>query len=235
MVKKIIIFSICIFHIQLLYAQWLLNFGTAKTVQPNDFVFISGTGSQLTFMKNPATTNFTPFLAHAGLRLGISKNIDIGYRLCTLPLPWSSVGPTLSSAFDAKFRLTNITAPYQVALIAGGGYAYLKILDANKSAWSEGLALSVTRQINRNNAITINGRVLQTIIPSAKGGKDNNYVNVLGGSIGLSTDINSVIGIMPEIGVFNMIGKIDQAVSDGIGIQVGVVLKVDFKKSSYLK
>ncbi|RTL48838.1 MAG: hypothetical protein EKK39_11890 [Sphingobacteriales bacterium] len=131
--KNLLILILCCIVVEA-HAQWVLNFGTAATVQPKDFVFISGTGGQVTFIKNPATTNFTPFLAHAGLRLGISKNLDIGYRLCTVPLPWSTIGPTLSSAIDAKLRLTNATAPYQIAVIAGGGYAYLKILNNHKSA-----------------------------------------------------------------------------------------------------
>lgn len=218
-----------------MHAQRVLNFETATTAQPKDFVFISGTGGQVTFIKTPATTNYTPFLAHAGLSYGISKNLDIGCRLCTVPIPWLIVGPTLGSAIDAKLRLTNITAPYQIAVIAGGGYAYLKILDNNKSAWSPGVAISITRQLNSSTSITFNSRLLQTVIPSALGGKDNNYVSIFGGSIGLSSNLNSVIGIIPEIGIFNLSGKINNVESNGIGIQAGVVLKVDFKKAAFVK
>ncbi|GHU57815.1 hypothetical protein FACS189444_0510 [Spirochaetia bacterium] len=75
-----------------MHAQWVLNFETATTAQPKDFVFISGTAGQVTFIKTPATTNYTPFLAHAGLSYGISKNLDIGCRLCTVPIPWLIVG-----------------------------------------------------------------------------------------------------------------------------------------------
>ena len=216
-------------------AQWVLNFGTANTVQPKDFVFISGTGAQFTFIKTPATSNYTPFLAHAGLRLGLTKNLDIGYRLCTVPLPWTSVAPTLGSAVDLKLRLTNQNSRYQCAVIAGAGYAYIKILDNNKSAWSPGIAVSVTTPLNNKTLITINARLLQTLIPSAVGGSESNYVNIIGGSIGLSTNLNSVIAIMPEFGIFNLRGKINNVENNGIGLQVGVVLKVDFKRAAAIE
>jgi hypothetical protein len=230
----LIILAFCGFVHQL-QAQWLLNFGTAATVASKDFAFISGTGGQVTFIKNPATNNFTPFLAHAGLRLGISRNVDIGYRLGTVTMPWSSVGPTLGSAFDAKIRLTPTTAPYQVAVIVGGGYAYLTILDNHKSAWSPGTAESVTRQLNVNSSITFNGRLLQTIIPTALGRKANNYVNIWGGSIGWAHNLNSVVGIIPELGIFDVIGQINHVANNGIGLQVGLALKVDFKKSQSMQ
>lgn len=57
-------------------AKWLLNFGTAARVAPKDFTFISETGGQLSFIKNPATTHFTPFLVHIGLRLGMVLKVD---------------------------------------------------------------------------------------------------------------------------------------------------------------
>lgn len=215
-----------------MHAQWVLNFGTAATVQPKNFVFISGTGGQVTYIKNPNTANFTPFLAHAGIRVGVLKNLDIGYRLCTILLPWTAIGPTLGSAIDAKLRLTNNTAPYQIAVIAGGGYAYLKIFDNHKSAWSPGMALSITKQLNKTTSITFNSRLLQTVLPTAVGGKMDNYVNVIGESIGLSGNLNSVIGIMPEIGIFHLTGKINNIESNGIGLQAGIVLKVDFKKTT---
>ncbi|MDE3143670.1 MAG: hypothetical protein KGL19_05915 [Bacteroidota bacterium] len=215
--------------------QWVLNFGTATTVQPKDFIFISGTGTQFTFMKTPASTNFTPFLAHAGMRLGLTKNFDIGYRLCTVPLPWSTVAPTLGSAVDVKLRLTNHTSLWQCAIIAGDGYAYIKILDNNKSAWSPGIAVSATRPINKKTSFTLNGRLLQTTIPTAIGGSESNYVNIIGGSIGMATNLNPVIAIMPEIGIFNLNGKINNVQNNGIGFQAGVVLKTDFKKAASAK
>lgn len=235
MIKKMFLPWFVLFITEHVNGQWVLNFGTAATVQPKNFVFISGTGAQFTFMKTPATTNYTPFLAHAGLRLGLTKNLDIGYRLCTVPLPWSTVGPTLGSAVDFKLRLTNKTSLYQFAIIAGGGFAYIKVLDNSKSAWSPGIAVSLTRPINTKTSITFNGRLLQTAIPTAAGGKESNYVNIIGGSIGMASNLNSVIAIMPEIGVFNLTGKINNVQNNGIGLQFGVVLKVDFKKTATIK
>ena len=125
--------------------------------------------------------------------------------------------------------------PYQIVVIAGGGYAYLKILDNHESAWSPGVAIPITRQLNSSTSITFNGQLLQTVIPSAFGCKSNNDVRIIGGSIRLYSNLNSVIGIIPEIGIFNLSGKINNVESNGIGIQAGVVLKVDFKKAAFVK
>ncbi|MDE3236052.1 MAG: hypothetical protein KGO81_08875 [Bacteroidota bacterium] len=227
-----VVVCLMVVTVQPVKAQWLLNFGTATTVKPKDFVFISGTGAQFTFMHNPsASTSFTPFLAHAGLRLGLTPNLDAGYRLCTVALPFSSVGPTLGSAVDVKLRVTPLTAAWQVGLIAGGGLAYVQVANTSKSAWSPGAAVCFSRNISSSTVLTINGRFVNTAIPSAPGGGNANFVTSAGTSVGLASNLNSVVAIMPEIGIFDLHGKINDVMYDGIGVQLGVVLKVDFAKT----
>ncbi len=219
-------------NIQKLNAQWVLNFGTAYTVSPKDFAFISGTGGQFTFIKNTPSTNFTPFLAHAGIRYGLTKNIDIGYRLCTVALPYSSAGPTLGSAVDLKLRLTNQNANWQLCVVSGIGLAYISILNTQKTAWSPGGLMSLSKKLSKKGSLlTFNARILKTVIPTAAEGSSGNYVNIIGGSISYLNNLNKVIAIIPEIGLFNMNGKINNVQTNGIGLQVGVVLKVDWKEA----
>ena len=213
-------------------AQWLLNFGTAATVQPKDFAFISGTGAQFTFMNSPSSTNFTPFLAHAGIRLGLTPDLDIGYRLVTVALPYSSAGPTLGSAVDLKLRVTPANKPWQVGLIAGGGLAFVQILGKDKTAWSPGGAVVLTHILSPKTSVSFNGRYMETFIPTAIGGANANNVTAIGGSVGLSTNLNPVISLMPELGVFNLNGKINNTSANGIGVQFGVVMKVDWLKAN---
>ena len=211
-------------------AQWLLNFGTAATVQPHNFVFISGTGAQFTRTKNPATDNFIPFLAHAGLRTGLTSRLDIGYRLCTVPLPYNVVGPTLGSAVDVKFRITPMASAWQGSLILGGGYAYVQLFGNSKSAWSPGGAVVASRALSKGKVLAFQARALQTSIPTAAGGSSENYVNVFGGSAMLGFDLHPALAILVEAGVFDMQGRINAATTNAIGFQTGIVLKVDWKK-----
>jgi hypothetical protein len=219
-------------NIQKTNAQWVLNFGTASTVAPKDFAFISGTGGQFTFIKNPSSTNFTPFLAHAGIRYGLTNNFDIGYRLCTVALPYSSVGPTLGSAVDVKLRLTNQSSDWQFCVVGGGGFAYVSILDAHKAAWSPGGLLSLSKKLKNKSVLTWNARILKTVIPSAPDGSSGDYVNIIGGSMNYLSNLNKVIAIIPEIGLFDLKGKINNVQADGLGMQIGVVLKVDWKEAN---
>ena len=60
-------------------AFWLLNFQTAPTLAPGAIGFIGGTGGQFTSVGSPASNSFTPFLAHAGIRVGLADSLDVGY------------------------------------------------------------------------------------------------------------------------------------------------------------
>jgi hypothetical protein len=232
MVKRpLLVITLMILGCNITFAQWLLNFGSASTLQPGQVAFISGTGSQLTFIQNPSSANFTPFLAHAGIRVGLFQNVDIGYRLCTVALPYSSVGPSLGAATDLKIRLTPANAPWQFSVIGGGGLSFVTVLDKSKTAWSPGAALVLTRSLSANTSITLNGRYTETYIVTAVGGGSQNYVKAIGGSIGLTHNMSEVLAIAPEFGLFDLQGKITSTSANGIGAQVGVVLKVNLNKA----
>ncbi len=216
-------------------AQWLLNFGTATTVQPRNFVFISGTGAQFTRTKNPSTSNFTPFLAHAGLRTGLTSRMDIGYRLCNVPLPYNVAGPTLGSAMDVKFRVTPMVSTWQCSIILGGGYAYVQLFGNGKSAWSPGGAVVASRALSKGKVLAFQARALQTSIPTAVGGSAENYVNVFGGSAMLGFDLHPALALLVEAGVFDMQGRVNATTTNALGFQTGVVLKVDWKKLTTTK
>ena len=94
-------------------AFWLLGFSSADTLPPATFGVIAGTGGQLSETGDPAKTSFTPFLPHAGFRVGIADGLDVGYRLTQVALPFSSVGPTLGGEIDVRYRLTPANSEWQ--------------------------------------------------------------------------------------------------------------------------
>ncbi|MGN6179451.1 MAG: hypothetical protein ACTHNW_09745 [Mucilaginibacter sp.] len=230
--KKIITLTFLILlSCKVSHAQWLLNFGSAATLQPGQAAFISGTGAQLTLINNPSASNFTPFLAHAGIRVGLFKGVDIGYRLCTVPLPYSSAGPSLGAATDLKIRLTSKNSPLQFSLIGGGGLAYVTLQNKSKTAWSPGGALVFSENVSASTSLTLNARYTESYIVTAYGAGSQNYARAIGGSVGLTHNFNDVLAILPEVGLFDLEGKIADKPTNGLGIQVGTVLKVNLNKA----
>ncbi|MHB8259136.1 MAG: hypothetical protein ACYDCN_15450 [Bacteroidia bacterium] len=225
MKKKFIILLFVFYHLEI-KAFWLLNFGTASTLMPGQIAFISGTGGQLTMVGDPFKTNFTPFLAHAGIRFGLCNGLDIGYRLCTVTLPYNSVGPTLGAAMDLKWRITHADSPWQMCFIAGAAYSYVSMSDQSRNAYAPGVAASLTHKIFNKATITLNARFVDTFIPSALGGAQANNLQAIGGSVGFTIPLNTSIAIMPEIGAFDFKGSIGNLKYDGLGMQYGLVLKV---------
>ena len=204
--------------------SWLLGFSPANTVAPGSYSAIAGTGGQWSSVGDPPRDNFTPFLAHAGIRTGLTDSWDIGYRLATIALPYSSVGPSLGAEIDVKHRLTDIGNPWQVAVLAGVGYAYLDIQDQSKNAWSPGVDMIISHQIASGYTTFADLRYVYTEIPSANGGANASHFQAFGPGVGIKINLKENISITPEIGVFNFNGSIANQTANGIGIQYGAVL-----------
>ncbi len=204
-------------------AFWLLNFQTAPTLEPGKLAFIGGTGGQFTVVGNPGRDNFTPFLAHFGIRLGLMDRLDVGYRLTTVALPYSSVGPSLGGEIDFKYFLCSANDPWQFSLIGGLAYAYVDVLNQSKSAWSPGVDILLTHPLGSALDLSLNGRYVYTGIPTASGGEGLNNLTASGGSVGLNIKLGPTSAIKPEIGMFNFNGLIGGNITDGLGAQYGVV------------
>ncbi len=207
-------------------AFWLLGFAPAQTISPGTLGFISGTGGQFSRVGDPAKSSFTPSLAHAGLRLGLTDRLDVGYRLCTVPLPFNSVGPSLGSEIDAKFRLTNPEDRWQTSFVLSGAYAYLAIAGQSKNAWSPGADVVLSREMNRRLNFFSELRYVYTAIPSAPQGANSNYVHAFGPAVGAKFSWTSEVAVVPEIGVFNFQGRLAGKAADGFAAQYGVVFSV---------
>ena len=206
-------------------AFWLLNFQTAPPLAPGAVGFIGGTGGQLTLVGSPIATSYTPFLAHAGLRVGITSWLDAGYRLVTVPLPYSNGGgPGLGAQVDFKLRLTPARLSWQAAFIVDAAYAYLLNSDRSLQAWSPGADVVVSHPLARRYTLALNARYTFTQIPSAMGGSAHNYVHAFGPTVGLRIDVAPTVSLQPEIGAFRFMGEIAGAPADGWGIQYGLVL-----------
>ena len=204
--------------------SWLLGFSPADTLAPGSYSAIAGTGGQWSSVGDPHRDNFTPFLAHAGIRAGLTDGWDIGYRLATIALPYSSVGPSLGAEIDVKHRLTDIGNPWQVAIVAGAGYAYLDIQSQSRNAWSPGLDMIISHQIVSGYTAFADLRYVYTEIPSAVGGATANHFQAFGPGLGVKIKLKDKISVTPEIGAFNFNGSIANQSANGIGIQYGVVL-----------
>ncbi len=215
--------TICVF-IPRAQAFWLLNFQTASTLPPKGIGFIGGTGGQYTSVGNPPKASFTPFLAHAGIRYGLTDGLDVGYRLCTVPLPYASVGPSLGSEVDFKLRLLPTKSSWQMGLIGGVGYANLLISGDTKDAWAPGADLVVTHSISKNFDLNLNARYVDTLIASGPGGSNDNNVQSFGGSVGARFTLTDSVSAMPEVGLFDFQGKMIGVTADGWGLQYGAVL-----------
>ena len=204
--------------------SWLLGFAPAETVAPGLYSAIAGTGGQWSSVGEPRHDSFTPFLAHAGVRTGLTDSWDVGYRLATVALPYSSVGPSLGAEIDLKHRLTDKGNPWQVAVLAGVGYAYLDIQGQSRNAWSPGVDMIVSHQVTQGYTAFADLRYVYTEIPSANGGASANHFQAYGPGAGVKIKLKENISITPEIGVFNFNGSIASQKANGIGIQYGAVL-----------
>ena len=208
--------------------SWLLGFSPADTVAPGSYSAIAGTGGQWSSVGSPRQDSFTPFLAHAGIRTGLTGSWDIGYRLATVALPYSSVAPSLGGEVDVKHRLTAKDDPWQVALVAGVGYAYLDIQGQSRSAWSPGVDMVISHNVAPGYIAFADLRYVYTEIPSATGGSNSNHFQALGPGIGVKIKFKENVSLTPEVGVFDFQGNIAGQKTNGIGVQYGAVLGFSF-------
>ncbi len=208
--------------------SWLLGFSPADTVAPGSFGAIAGTGGQWSSVGDPRRDSFTPFLAHAGIRTGLSDDWDIGYRLATIALPFSSVGPGLGAEVDVKHRLTDTASAWQSALVAGIGYAYLELQGQSRNAWSPGVDWVLSRSVAPGYTVFSDLRYVYTAIPSASGGTSANHFEAFGPGVGVKIKLKKNVSLTPEIGVFDFNGSMAGQRANGFGVQYGAVLGFAF-------
>lgn len=208
-------------------AFWLLGFSPADTLPPGEMGFISGTGGQLTSVGPPDKTSYTPSLPHAGLRLGLGADFDVGYRLVQVALPFSAAGPTLASEVDVKWRFTPRASRWQAAVVPTFAYGYVMVGGVSKNAWSPGVDIVLSRRLDwRDARLFTEVRYLYAAVNSAPGGTPNNYLHAAGNDWGVKIPLTPQISIVPEVGLFDFIGRNLGARADGVGFQYGAVLSV---------
>ena len=205
-------------------AFWLLGFAPADTLPPGGLGAIAGTGGQYSSVGDPAKNSFTGSLPHAGFRVGLLDGLDIGYRLAQTPLPFTSVGPTLGSEIDLKYRLTPADADWGAAIVVGGALAYLQISGQSKTALSPGIDFVLSHPITPETTLIGELRYVYTEIPTGPGGASANYVHAAGADLGARFTLTKTVSIIPEIGVFDLTGQLAGRRSNGIGAQYGAVL-----------
>ncbi|OZB33730.1 MAG: hypothetical protein B7X47_03105 [Ferrovum sp. 34-44-207] len=208
------------------YPFWLLGFSDAKTLNPGGLGVIAGTGAQFARVGNPQSNSFTGAIPHAGLRYGLTDDLDIGYRLVQVALPFTSVGPTLGSEVDLKKRLTNLNDAYQVALVGGLAYSYLDLSGVSKSAYSPGVDLVLSHTLNQQFTWFTELREVYTAIPTAVGSTGSNHFNAIGIASGGKIRLTDSTSFVPEIGYFHFNGLLNNQSANGNAIQIGAIFAI---------
>lgn len=211
-----------------LFSFWVVNFGTARTLAPRRFGFAAGLGGQMVFLGNPQRTSGFFTIPHAGFRYGLFQNMDAGFRLAPVPLPFSSVGPGFGVNLDVKYCFTKPEAKVHFALILGAGAAHVLLEEKTRYAYSPNAALLTTFKLNESTHFTVMGRYVNLPIPTAPGGEKANFVNIGGFSFGLKKDIHPNISIYPEVGAYWYDGQIGAVSKAGPGFQYGIMIATSF-------
>lgn len=207
---------------------WVVNFGTARTLQKRKIGFAAGMGGQIVSLGDPQKRSAFFTIPHAGFRYGLTDRMDAGLRLAPIPLPFSTVGPGFGMNIDVKYLLTNPEDKVQIALVAGAGGAHVMIEESSRFAYSPNGAVLTSFKVNERTDFTVMGRYVHLAIPTAAGGKRENFVNIAGTSFGWKKSINSAISLLPEVGVYWYNGKIGNVSKSGPGFQYGLMLATSF-------
>lgn len=173
-------------------------------------------------------TSFTPFLPHAGFRVGLADGWDVGYRLTQVALPFSSVGPSLGGEIDVKRRLTAPGSGWQAAILLGAAYSYLELSGQSRGAWSPGIDLVLSRAITPRYTAISELRYVYSAIPIAAGGTGANHLNATGVDFGVHIGLTDMVSLIPEVGVFDFAGRLTGKAANGIAAQYGAVLGFRF-------
>ena len=205
-------------------AFWLLGFSAADTLPAGGLGVIAGTGGQFSRVGSPSQDSSSVFIPHAGFRWGLSDDVDVGYRLVQVTLPFSALGPTLGGEFDGKYRISDPAAANQWAILAGLAYAHVEISGQSKTALSPGVDLISSRVMTDRYTLFADFRYVATAIPTAAGGQALNHFSTGGVGGGVKIRLTPQASLVPELGLFHLQGQVQGKAVAGHAAQVGVVL-----------
>lgn len=209
-------------------AFWVVNFGTARTLQRGKFGFAAGMGGQMVFLGDPKLASGFFTIPHAGFRYGMSTRWDAGLRLAPIPLPFATVGPGFGINLDVKYCFTSADSKFDYGVVLGLGGAHVLIEESTRYAYSPNAALLSTYNVSPTLHFTVMARYVNLGIPTAPEGTRANFVNIAGVSLGIKKDIRPHISILPEVGVYSYDGKIRGADKSGPGFQYGIMIATSF-------
>lgn len=210
------------------FGFWVVNFGTARTLNKGKFGFAAGMGGQMVFLGDPKLTSAFFTIPHAGFRYGIANRLDAGLRLAPIPLPFATVGPGFGINLDVKYCFTKPESKFDFGVVLGFGGAHVLIEENTRLAYSPNAAMLGTYNVNETTHFTVMARYVNLAIPTAPQGVSANFVNIAGVSFGLKKDIRPNISILPEVGVYNYDGRITGTGKSGPGFQYGLMIATSF-------
>ena len=209
-------------------AFWLVNLGPAQTLEEGQFSIMAGTGGQYVSVGDPKTNSSFFFIPHAGVRYGLAKRLDVGYRLAPIPVPFTKQAPSIGGNLDAKFLFGDRQAPWKFAAIVGGGLGHVQVQNEDKLAYSPNAALLLTRSFLNGVDLTTMLRYVWIGIPKGPGGTGDNRVGIVGMSWGLKIPILERLSFLPEFGAYSYNGRLEGGDASGIGFQYALAFGATF-------
>ncbi len=218
--------ALCFSHTA--FGFWLLNYQDARTLAPQKLNASAGTSVRWTDIGTPRLSSVTPFVPHAGIRMGIVDSLDVGYRLCTVPSPYNVMTPPIGGALDIKWSLTPSTNPWQAAILAGMAYAYAMTNGVGNSAYGPGGSLILSRNYSPALDFVFEAGYFYTQLPTltASTTAPSNYFHTLVLGTGAQIALREGTTVFtPEVGILGFMGKMNGVSKNGVGLQLGAVIR----------
>jgi hypothetical protein len=209
-------------------AFWVVNLGPAQTVEQDHFAIVAGIGGQYVSVGDPSTDNMFFFIPHAGFRYGVTEQMDVGFRLAPVPVPFTTQAPSIGGNLDAKFLFNDRRSVWKVAGLIGGGLAHVQVLNEHRFAYSPNAALLLTRSFTNGVDFTTMLRYSWMGIPTGPGGTAGNQLGIAGMSWGLKVPLLARTAFIPEFGAYRYDGRLVGNHASGFGVQYALAIGVTF-------
>ena len=95
-------------------------------------------------------------------------------------------------------------------------------------AWSPGVDLIFSHAITPRYTLISELRYVYTAIPAALGGSGQNYVDAADVDMGMRIGLTNMVSIIPEVGLFDFVGRLANRCSYGVAAPYDSVLAFRF-------
>jgi hypothetical protein len=209
-------------------AFWVVNLGPAQTVERDRFAMLAGIGGQYVSVGDPGTDNMFFFIPHAGFRYGLTEQMDVGFRLAPVPVPFTTQAPPIGGNLDVKVLFNDRRSVWKLAGLIGAGLAHVQVLNEHRFAYSPNAALLLTRSFTNGVDFTTMLRYSWMGIPTEPGRTAGNQVGIVGMSWGLKVPLLDRVSFIPEFGAYRYDGRLAGNRASGFAVQYALAIGVTF-------